>query len=256
MKNVFLDIGADRVDLMLLPPVSVGFKSRLFEATKINYDDKFTPTQEFAFVHYMLALLRPGTTAQEVEKLPASTVKQLYWVVGRIDAEAFNPVGWMDDNDKAYIPTVSQAGKDVIWVPTPMALVETMLNLGNVGPQTHLIDLGSGDGRTVLTAAKRGARAEGCEFNPEMFAHAERRRQALGLDNAQFHNTDLFDADLSPATVVTLYLLPQLNLRLRERLMSLKPGTIIVSHQFDMGGWEPDCAVLIGAKTVYKWTVA
>jgi SAM-dependent methyltransferase len=140
-----------------------------------------------------------------------------------------------------YVPQEGQEGKDVVWVPTPQALVERMLDIANVSPDDYLIDLGSGDGRTVITAAKRGLRAHGIEYNPDMVALARHRAAEAGVaDRATFEEADLFEADLSKASVITMFLLPSINLELRPKLLELKPGTRIVSNTFTMEAWEPD----------------
>jgi hypothetical protein len=140
-----------------------------------------------------------------------------------------------------YAPRVGQAGKDVVWVPTPESLVDKMLDLAKVTPNDYLIDLGSGDGRTVITAAKRGTRAHGIEYNPEMVELSKRNAAAEGVaDKATFAKADLFESDFSRATVITMFLLPQINLKLRPKILDLKPGTRIVSNSFTMGEWEAD----------------
>ena len=142
---------------------------------------------------------------------------------------------------REYEPRVGQAGKDVVWVPTPDALVERMLNLANVTADDFLIDLGSGDGRTVIAAAKRGARAHGIEYNPEMVELSKRNAANERVsERATFAKEDLFQSDFSKATVITMFLLPQINLKLRPKILDLKPGTRIVSNTFDMGDWKPD----------------
>jgi SAM-dependent methyltransferase len=142
---------------------------------------------------------------------------------------------------KSYEPRVGQAGKDVVWVPTPDALVEKMLALARVTPEDYLIDLGSGDGRTVIAAAKRGLRAHGIEYNADMVELSKRNAAAEGVaDKATFARADLFQSDFSRATVITMFLLPQINLKLRPKILDLKPGTRIVSNSFTMGEWEPD----------------
>ena len=142
---------------------------------------------------------------------------------------------------KPYEPTVSQAGKDVVWVPTPQPTVDNMLTLAKLTPQDFLMDLGSGDGITVISAAKKGARALGVEFNPDMVALSQRKAKEAGVaDKATFVQGDLYEADLSKATVITLFLLPNINLKLRPSLLDLKPGTRIVSNTFDMGDWQSD----------------
>ncbi|MBM3531302.1 MAG: class I SAM-dependent methyltransferase [Alphaproteobacteria bacterium] len=143
-----------------------------------------------------------------------------------------------------YEPQVGQPGKDVIWVPTPQTLVDRMLNMAGATRRDFVIDLGSGDGRTVITAAKRGIRALGIEYNPDMVALSKRnaeREGALGL--VQFVQGDIFKTDFSRATVLTMYLLPSLNIKLRPTILNMKPGTRVVSHSFDMGEWEPEYAI-------------
>ena len=140
-----------------------------------------------------------------------------------------------------FEPQVGQAGKDVVWVPTPQALVETILNLAEVTPEDFLIDLGSGDGRTVISAAKRGLRAQGIEYNPDMVELARRNAAAEGLsERATFSNGDLFEADFSDAQVITMFLLPEINMKLRPTLLSMAPGTRVVSNSFLMEDWRPD----------------
>lgn len=146
----------------------------------------------------------------------------------------------------AFEPQSGQAGKDVVWVPTPQVLVDKMLDLGKLTPQDFLMDLGSGDGRTVITAAKRGARALGIEYNPDMVALSQRNAEKEGVsDKAKFMKADLFETDFSKATVITMFLLPSINLKLRPKILKLRPGTRIVANSFDMGDWEPDERVVI-----------
>lgn len=138
-------------------------------------------------------------------------------------------------------PQEYQAGKDVVWVPTPQPLVDKMLDMAKVTPQDVVMDLGSGDGRTVITAAKRGARAYGIEYNPDMVELSKRNAAAAGVsDRATFEKADLFEADLSKADVITLFLLPSINLKLRPKILDLEPGTRIVSNAFNMDDWQPD----------------
>ena len=140
-----------------------------------------------------------------------------------------------------FQPEVGQAGKDVVWVPTPQSLVDKMLKLGKVTPKDFLMDLGSGDGRTVITAAKRGVNAVGIEYNPDMVALSQRNAEKEGVsEKAKFMKADLFETDLSKATVITMFLLPDINIRLRPKILNLKPGTRIVSNSFTMGEWEHD----------------
>ena len=142
---------------------------------------------------------------------------------------------------KPFEPQYGQAGKDVEWVPTPQALVDKMLDMAQVTPQDYLIDLGSGDGRTVITAAKRGTQAHGIEYNPDMVELSKRNAASEGVgDRATFAKADLFESDFSKATVISMFLLPSINLQLRPKILDLKPGTRIVSNTFTMDEWEPD----------------
>jgi hypothetical protein len=142
---------------------------------------------------------------------------------------------------KEYEPSVGQEGKDVVWVPTPQALVDKMLDMAKVTPKDYVIDLGSGDGRTVITAAKRGAKAHGIEYNPDMVELSKRNAAKEGVsDKATFAKADLFQSDFSQATVITMFLLPSINIKLRPKILDLKPGTRIVSNSFDMEDWKPD----------------
>jgi hypothetical protein len=140
-----------------------------------------------------------------------------------------------------YEPQSGQAGKDVVWVPTLDALVDRMLDIAQVTSADYVIDLGSGDGRTVIAAAKRGARALGIEYEQGMVDLSIQNAAKAGVsDRASFVKADLFETDFSQATVLTLFLLPELNLRLRPRILDMRPGTRVVSNSFSMGDWEPD----------------
>src|SRR6266850_1984115 len=160
-----------------------------------------------------------------------------------------------------YQPQVGQEGKDVIWVPTPQSLVDNMLDMGKVTAKDYVIDLGSGDGRTVITAAKRGAKALGIEYNPDMVELSKRNAAKEGVtDKASFMKADLFESDFSQATVITMFLLPDINLKLRPKILNLKPGTRIVSNSFTMGDWSSDDTVIakdgcISYCTAYLWIV-
>jgi SAM-dependent methyltransferase len=156
-----------------------------------------------------------------------------------------------------FTPSVGQEGKDVIWVPTPQALVERMLEMAGTKPSDYVIDLGSGDGRTVITAAKKyGARALGIEYNPDMVELAKRAAAKEGVsDKAQFMQADIFQTDFSKATVLTLYLLPSLNVKLRPTILNLRPGTRVVSHAFTMDDWEADEVKSEEGRTAYLWIV-
>ena len=140
-----------------------------------------------------------------------------------------------------FEPRVGQEGKDVVWVPTPQPLVDKMLGLAKVTPKDYLIDLGSGDGRTVITAAKHGTKAVGIEYNPDMVELSKRNAAKEGVsDKATFMKADLFASDFSQATVITMFLLPDINLKLRPTILDMKPGTRIVSNTFTMGDWAAD----------------
>ena len=162
-----------------------------------------------------------------------------------------------------YEPQVGQEGKDVVWVPTSQALVDKMLDIAKMTPNDYVIDLGSGDGRTVITAAKRGARALGIEYNPDMVELSKRNAAKEGVsDKASFAKADLFESDFSKATVITMFLLPDINLKLRPKILDLKPGTRIVSNSFTMAEWTADETVTAseaeGCKsycTAYLWIV-
>ena len=140
----------------------------------------------------------------------------------------------------AYTPQVGQEGKDVVWVPTPDDLVEKMLDMAEVTSRDFVMDLGSGDGRTVIAASKRGARALGIEYNPKMVELARENARKAGATNAEFRKADLFKTDFSQATVITMFLLPEINLKLRPKILGLKPGTRVVSNTFTMGDWQAD----------------
>jgi len=147
---------------------------------------------------------------------------------------------------------------DVIFVPTPQEVVDAMLKVANVGPRDVIYDLGSGDGRIPITAAKTvGARGVGIDIDPQRIREANENAKKAGVtDLVEFRQEDLFKADFKEATVVTLYLLPDLNVKLRPRLWEeLKPGTRIVSHQFDMGTWKPEKTLQSNGRTVYFWTI-
>ena len=146
-------------------------------------------------------------------------------------------------NTAPYEPELGQKGKDVQWVPTPPALIEKMLDLAAVTPRDYLVDLGSGDGVTVIAAAKRGVRALGIEYDPRLVELSKRSADAAGAQVrslTKFVKADIFKADFSNATVVTTFLLPSLNLQLRPTILAMKPGTRVVSNTFPMGDWEPD----------------
>ena len=146
---------------------------------------------------------------------------------------------------------------DVIFVPTPQPVVDAMLEVAGVGPGDVVYDLGSGDGRIVIAAAQKfGIRGVGIDIDPRRIVEARQNAEAAGVsDKVEFLNQDLFEADFSDATVISLYLLPDLNLKLRPKLMQLAPGTRIVSHSFDMGDWKPEKVVNVDGRVVYFWVV-
>jgi precorrin-6B methylase 2 len=164
-------------------------------------------------------------------------------------------------DQKQFQPTVGQAGKDVVWVPTPQVLVDKMLDLAKVTPQDFVMDLGSGDGRTVITAAKRGARAMGIEYDPNMVELSKRNAAEAGMtEKVTFMKADLFETDFSKATVITMFLLPEINLKLRPKLLDMKPGTRVVSNSFTMEDWAADETVTAedGCSnwcTAYLWII-
>jgi tRNA G37 N-methylase Trm5 len=183
------------------------------------------------------------------------TIRRRDWLAASaaLGASALLP-GRAAAQPAAAAPTRSP---DVVFVPTPNEIVDEMLAVAKVGPKDVLYDLGSGDGRIPITAAQRwGTRGLGVDIDPQRVAEANANAIAAKVtDRVKFVQGDLFEMDLSPATVITLYLLPDLNLKLRPKLLKLKAGTRIVSHDFSMGDWKPDRKIDKGAKTVYFWTV-
>jgi len=159
--------------------------------------------------------------------------------------------------DKAYEPRRGQQGKDVIWIATPDAAVDRMLQMAELQPADRLVDLGSGDGKIPITAARNhGTRASGLEYNPDLVALSQRRAAEAGVaDKVEFTRADIFVSDFSQASVVTMYLLPELNLRLRPILFRMAPGTRVVSHSFTMGDWTPDEISGTDTATLYLWRI-
>ncbi len=157
-------------------------------------------------------------------------------------AAAFSQAAFAQAQPKpAFEPEVGQAGKDVVWVPTAQALVDRMLDMVKLTPSDIHYDLGSGDGRTVITAAKRGATAFGVEYNPDMVQLSRNNAAKAGVGGkATFIHGDIFETDFSKATVITLFLLPELNVRLRPKILDMKPGTRVASNSFTMGDWKAD----------------
>jgi SAM-dependent methyltransferase len=158
---------------------------------------------------------------------------------------------------KDFEPHVGQAGKDVIWVPTPDEVVDRMLTMAQAKPADTVYDLGAGDGKIAIAAAKKfGARAFGIEYNPEMAKYAQRNVEKAGVSGkAQIINGDIFATDFSSATVITMYLLPSLNMKLRPTILGMKPGTRVVSHSFNMEDWSPDETSSIAGRQAYLWIV-
>jgi SAM-dependent methyltransferase len=148
-----------------------------------------------------------------------------------------------------YEPTVGQAGKDVVWVPTPPELVEKMMDMAEVTSRDVVMDLGSGDGRNIIAAAKRGARATGVEYNPDMVGLSRRLALQAGVaDKAQFIEGDMYTADISGATVMALFLLPENLSKLRDKFLNLRPGSRLVLNTFAIPEWEPDVTEQIGGE--------
>jgi len=156
-----------------------------------------------------------------------------------------------------FQPQVGQSGKDVIWVPTPEQLVSSMLRMANVTEKDFVIDLGAGDGRIAIAAGRDfKARAMGIEYNPDMVGVATANAAKAGVsDRVKFVKADIFESDFSQATVITMYLLPSLNVKLRPKLLDMKPGTRLVSHAFDMGDWVADETTNADGRTGYLWIV-
>lgn len=165
--------------------------------------------------------------------------------------------------EQSYVPQPGELGKDVMWLPSEDAMVRRMLDIAQVTARDFVVDLGSGDGRTVIAAARRGARALGVELNPQLIEFSRRIAQEARVgDRARFVQGDLFEADLSQATVITLFLLDEINLKLRPKLLGLKPGTRIVSNTFNMAEWRADGSAKVGVAAgctsycdVYLWIV-
>ena len=149
---------------------------------------------------------------------------------------------WPQAPATPYTPMMGQKGKDVVWIPSPASMVEKMLDMAHVTPADYVIDLGSGDGRNVIAAAKRGARALGVEFNPDLVELSRRAAASEGVaDRASFVQGDMFEADISQASVLVLFLIPDNLTRLAPKFLALKPGTRIVSNTYEIGGgWDPD----------------
>ena len=190
-----------------------------------------------------------GTSASKPAAAPESTASAATAATaGTASAQAPAPAG-------AQAPLREP---DVIYVPTPTNVVEAMLKMANVTASDVVYDLGSGDGRIPITAAQKyGARAVGIDINPQRIKEANENLAKAGVgDKVKFLNQDLFETDLSQATVITLYLLPSLNQKLMPKLKQLKPGTRIVSHSFDMGtAWPPEKTEDVQGRVIYYWTI-
>lgn len=156
-----------------------------------------------------------------------------------------------------YAPKLGQIGKDVMWLPTRDELIQKLLEAAQVGPQDEVVDLGAGDGKIAIAAARQfGARAWGIEYNKDLAALAQRNAQRAGVaDRVRIVQGDIFKEDFSQATVVTLYLLEELNAQIRPTLLAMRPGTRVLSNTFSMGDWEPDQVIQIKGGTGYFWTV-
>lgn len=205
-------------------------------------------------------------------KMPASVMHKAATVLAVAAAFAFAPLvqdfargadlqATQDYRPQDYRPQVGQEGKDVVWVPTGQALVNKMLDLAQVTPHDFVVDLGSGDGRTVITAAKRGARAHGIEYNPDMVTLSRQNAEKARVSKrATFERADIFETDFSHATVLTMFLLPNLNVKLLPTILKMKPGTRVVTNSFSMGDWQPDAkdSVELGCVSycnAYLWIV-
>jgi SAM-dependent methyltransferase len=202
------------------------------------------------------APLTPKEHTLSTAKFPAAG----HWAVALFAAAALAATaahGQAEKKDGGFQPQVGQAGKDVIWVPTPDDLVERMLRMAQTTSNDFVVDLGSGDGRTVIAAAKRfGARSMGIEYNPDMVDLSTRNAAKEGVTaKAKFVRGDIFETDFTQATVVTMYLLPGLNVKLRPRILDMKPGTRVVSHQFNMEDWQPDETTNLDGRRAYFWLV-
>lgn len=156
-----------------------------------------------------------------------------------------------------FKPYVGQQGKDVVWVPTPDEVVDRMLTMAQTKPEDFVVDLGAGDGKIAIAAARKfGAKSMGVEYNPEMVKLGQKNAQAAGVaGKAQIVHGDIFATDFTQATVLTMYLLPSLNMRLRPQILAMRPGTRVVTHAFNMEDWEPDESSDVDGRRVYFWVV-
>ena len=191
--------------------------------------------------------------------MPASRRFALHtWMLGLAICAALIPAGASASTACKFKPSVGQSGKDVVWVPTPDGVVDRMLRMAQVTTDDYLIDLGAGDGKIVIMAAQRfKVRGHGIEYNPDMVDLSRcLAREAAVTGMTRFDQGDIFQSDFTQASVITMYLLPALNLRLRPVLFQkMKPGTRIVSHQFTMGDWQPDETSLVDGRSSYFWVI-
>jgi hypothetical protein len=181
----------------------------------------------------------------------------MYRVLASVVAAALLATAAPAFAQQEFKPYVGQQGKDVVWVPTPDEVVERMLTMAQTKPDDFVVDLGAGDGKIAIAAAKKfGAKSMGVEYNPDMVAFAQKNVQAAGVTGkAQIVHGDIFATDFTQATVLTMYLLPSLNMRLRPQILALRPGTRVVTHAFNMEDWEPDESSDVDGRRVYFWVV-
>lgn len=197
-------------------------------------------------------IVRPLVVCAGVFSLMVAGCSQVTDLISKTENQAQTQTANPEKQNQTATPQL-----DVPYVPTPIEVVDAMLKVAKVGKNDVLYDLGSGDGRIPITAAKRfGTRGFGVDIDPERIKEANVNAKKAGVsDRVKFAQQDLFKTDLSKATVITLYLLPRINLQLRPKLLKLKPGTRIVSHAFDMGDWKPDRVLTVKGTNVYFWTV-
>jgi precorrin-6B methylase 2 len=178
----------------------------------------------------------------------------LFAPVLALSSSAQAPAAQAPATQEEFKPVVGQPGKDVVWVPTPQVVTDRMLDVAKVTPQDFVVDLGSGDGRNVITAAKRGARGRGVEYNPDMVALSRRNAEKEGVaDRATFVEGDMFAAEFNDATVLALFLLPANLDRLKDKFLALRPGTRIVANTFWVDGWEPDLREQLSDSECTQW---
>src|SRR5262245_6080289 len=207
----------------------------------------------FSAVRGVLRILWPGTFADGDDSMSTRRVIASLALAVMLAGTAFAQT----TGQKPFEPQVGQAGKDVVWVPTPQAVVDKMLDMAKVTKDDIVYDLGSGDGRTVITAAKRGARAFGIEYNPDMVTLSQNNAKTAGVpDRATFVKADLFETDFSKATVVTMFLLPSINMKLRPKILDMKPGTRIASNTFTMEDWQADETATVTDGCSSSWCTA